>query len=192
MEKIPYSKILAITNRHLCRNDFLEQITKVCRLHPQAIILREKDLSKEEYQALAKKVLEITKSHQVECRLHFYWETALDLKEDAIHLPLWRLKEMTPERKAEFRLIGTSIHSLEEAKEAVALGADYLTAGHIYQTDCKKGVPPRGLSFLREVCREIEVSVYAIGGIGLCKAQIEEVMAAGAKGACIMSGMMQV
>lgn len=89
-------------------------------------------------------------------------------------------------------LLNSRYNNKCQTPEAVALGADYLTAGHIYQTDCKKGVPPRGLSFLREVCREIEVPVYAIGGIGLCKAQIEEVMAAGAKGACIMSGMMQV
>ena len=48
--------------------------------------------------------------------------------------------------------IGVSIHSAEEAKEAVSLGASYLTAGHIFTTDCKKGVPARGLEFLKEVC----------------------------------------
>lgn len=34
--------------------------------------------------------------------------------------------------------IGCSIHSVEEAVEAQNLGASYITAGHIYATDCKK------------------------------------------------------
>lgn len=50
-------------------------------------------------------------------------------------------------------------------KEAEQLGASYLTAGHIYATDCKRGLPPRGLGFLKEVCREVSIPVYGIGGI---------------------------
>ena len=61
--------------------------------------------------------------------------------------------------------MGTSIHSVEEVKEAVRLGADYLFAGNIYETDCKKGLPGRGLDFLRQVCMESSVPVYAIGGV---------------------------
>ncbi len=45
------------------------------------------------------------------------------------------------------------------------MGASYLTAGHIYATDCKRGLPPRGLGFLKEVCREVSIPVYGIGGI---------------------------
>lgn len=35
--------------------------------------------------------------------------------------------------------IGTSIHSVEDAVFAESHGADYITAGHIFTTDCKKG-----------------------------------------------------
>ena len=41
-----------------------------------------------------------------------------------------------------------------------------MTAGHIYATDCKQGLPPRGLDFLEEVCRAVDIPVWAIGGIG--------------------------
>ena len=68
-------------------------------------------------------------------------------------------------KKEKFTKIGISIHSVEEAKEAEQLGASYLTAGHIYATDCKRGLPPRGLGFLKEVCREVSIPVYGIGGI---------------------------
>ena len=67
-----------------------------------------------------------------------------------------------------------------------------MTAGHIYATDCKKGAPPRGLAFLEEVCRAVDIPVWAIGGIGLDGGQLAEVKARGAAGACVMSGMMRV
>ena len=81
---------------------------------------------------------------------------------------------------------------VEEAKEAEGLGASYLTAGHIYATDCKKGLPPRGLTFLEKICRNTTIPVYAIGGIGLTDGRIEEVIRCGARGACIMSEVMKI
>ena len=79
-----------------------------------------------------------------------------------------------------------------EALEAEALGASYLIAGHIYATDCKKGLPARGTGFLRAVCEAADIPVYGIGGIHLDEAQIKEVLGCGAAGGCIMSGMMRV
>ena len=72
------------------------------------------------------------------------------------------------------------------------MGAAYLTAGHIYASNCKQGVPPHGLAVLKEICTLSPVPVYAIGGIGLNKAQLEEVLACGAAGACVRSAFMQL
>ena len=66
-----------------------------------------------------------------------------------------------------FKVIGTSVHSVEDAIKAEQLGATYMTAGHIFATDCKKGLPPRGLDFLKNVCDAVEIPVYAIGGINI-------------------------
>ena len=90
------------------------------------------------------------------------------------------------------KILGSSIHSVSEAQEAQRLGADYLTAGHIYATDCKAGVPPRGLDFLEEVCRSVQIPVYGIGGVQIGSDQLDEMMARGAAGACVMSGMMRL
>ena len=53
------SDILCVTKRSLCKEDFLVRIEKIAKTEAAGIILREKDLSKEEYQALAEKVLAI-------------------------------------------------------------------------------------------------------------------------------------
>lgn len=85
--------------------------------------------------------------------------------------------------------IGTSVHSVEEAVRAERLGASYLFAGHIFETDCKKGLAPRGLSFLEEVCKSVSIPVYALGGIN---DQTEPlVRKTGAEGACRMSDYMK-
>lgn len=68
------------------------------------------------------------------------------------------------------------------------MGACYVIAGHIFSTDCKKGVPPRGLAFLREVTNSVSIPVYAIGGITVENSG--EVFAAGAAGVCMMSQWM--
>lgn len=189
--KEEYKNVIAVTNRKLSSRPFLEQMERVCKLHPRAVILREKDLSEEEYAELAVQILTLCKQYQVPCMLHTYLETARKLQHPYIHLSLFLLKENS-EKLSDFLAVGCSIHSVEEAKEAQKLGATYLTAGHIYTTDCKKGLPPRGLDFLREICNAVTIPVYAIGGIHAGTRQIQEVMDCGASGACIMSEMMRI
>ncbi|MGN1141423.1 MAG: thiamine phosphate synthase [Oliverpabstia sp.] len=186
-----FETVIAVTNRHLCDRPFTEQLERVCSHHPRALILREKDLPEKEYELLAKNVLEICRNYDVPCILHTYTDVARRLGCSRIHLPLPLLRT-NASSLGNFSLIGTSVHSLEEAVEAEKLGASYLTAGHIYVTDCKKGLPPRGTGFLREVCLQVSVPVYAIGGIHLDKTKMKEVIGCGAAGGCIMSGMMRL
>ncbi len=181
-------KIIAVTNRHLCNGSLAEQIKRIAAMDkPDKILLREKDLSEEEYKELAKEVLHLCQVNHMDCILHTYYQVALELGCKRIHLPLAVLQKEWKQLQ-QFHEIGVSIHSLDEAKEAVTLGATYLTAGHIFPTDCKKGVPPRGLDFLKEISSKIELPVYGIGGIK--KGNIAMIEKVGASGACIMSEFM--
>ena len=92
-------------------------------------------------------------------------------------------------RKKYFREIGVSVHSLEELKEAMELGATYVAAGHIYATNCKKDVPPRGIEFLKTIVNNSKIPVYAIGGMDLNQDKLNEVTKTGAKGAFVMSAL---
>lgn len=190
--KNDFSSILAVSNRHLYQLPFSRQIEAICRLHPAALILREKDLSDEEYDRLAREIMPLCADYQVPCILHSSIQTAASLQAPALHLPLHILKKARKEHLIPDTVtwLGTSVHSVEEAKEAAFLGADYLIAGHIYATDCKKGVPPRGTGFLKEVCRSVTLPIYGIGGIKN-RIQLQELLACGAKGGCIMSGWTQ-
>ena len=183
------SDLICITNRKLCSNNFLDQIEMIASAHPKAIVLREKDLSEKEYEQLARQVMQICQKHGTQCILHSFSNVAIALGAVAVHMPLPLLQKMTPQEKSHFQIIGASCHSLEEAKEAQDLGCTYITAGHICLTDCKKGLPGRGLSFLEEICKAVRIPVYAIGGIS--SQNMESVRKTGAAGACIMSGFMR-
>ena len=181
-----YEKMIAVTNRHLVlENDtdgaYLKQLTYVASLHPKAMVLREKDLTEEKYEELAKVVIKLCEKAGTTLILHRFPEVVH-------HLGYEMLK--TIGRPEGLTLLGTSIHSVEDAKEAGRLGADYVFAGNIFETDCKKGLPGRGLEFLENVCKEVDIPVYAIGGITAEK--MPQILGTGAAGGCMMSGFMQL
>lgn len=189
--------VIAVTNRRLSQRPFLEQIKRVCQLRPEAVILREKDLSETEYAKLAEEVYNITTSYDVRLIIHTYINVARELGINTVHMSLHNMREYRKEfidnvNKINNIKTGCSIHSVEEAVEARNMGASYITAGHVYATDCKKGLAPRGLDFLKNVCDSVDIPVYAIGGIDIDDGRRKEVKKYGAAGSCIMSGMMKV
>ena len=183
--------LICVTNRKLCSRPFAEQVERVCLLRPKAVILREKDLPGTDYEILAGQVLEICRKDNVPCILHSFPETAKRLDCRNIHLPL-PLLEKYQDQLSFFDIIGSSVHSPEEAQKAESLGATYLSAGHVFTTDCKKGLPPRGLDFLRKTAESVSVPVYGIGGIKIDAGQLKLLLENGAAGGCVMSAMMKI
>lgn len=182
-------KLICVTNRALCGDDFLAQLEMIAKAGVDRAILREKDLSEGEYFDLAKQALEICGRYGVECTLHSFVDVGLRLGAKSIHLPLGVLKATAAEKIKRFESVGVSTHSVEDIRLAEELGASYVTAGHIFETDCKKGLAGRGIDFLKNCCEATSLPVYAIGGIGA--ENIGSIRRAGAAGACIMSGFMR-
>lgn len=179
-----YRDFLVVTNRKLYTRPIEEQIRRIIKNKPIGIILREKDMDRDEYRDLAVKIIDICRENNIELMLHSYVDVAIELDYKKIHLPL-HIARTLEGKISFFDKIGISIHSVEEAIEAETLGASYITAGHIYKTDCKKDLEPRGLDFLKKVCNSVAIPVYGIGGINLNN--IEEVKSCGARGGTIMS-----
>ena len=90
--------------------------------------------------------------------------------------------------KLSYLHVGYSVHSLEEAIAAFKSGADSLMYGHLFQTNSKKGVPPRGLKEITEMAKRLTIPITAIGGI--TPDNTAEVLGTGATGIAIMSGIL--
>ncbi len=155
---------------------------------PNGIILREKDLPEEEYKSIALSAMKICEKYGTECILHTFHGVAKELGCKSFHAPLHVLESMSEDQRKTFSSLGTSCHSVEDATVAENLGCTYITLGHIFQTECKKGLPGRGTDLLKTVCEKVKIPVYAIGGISA--GNIGQIKDAGAKGGCIMSSCM--
>ena len=199
-------KLNIITNRKLCENENLEkQIKKIFSAYEKKIILknfeivaltlREKDLDKNEYLNLAEKIYPICKRYGIDLILHQNYDLNLDEKYniEGIHLSYEIFKSLNKNIREKlikkYKRIGVSIHSLEEAKDVENLGATYVVAGHIFETDCKKGLEPRGLNFIKELSSILTIPIFAIGGINEENSNL--VLNSGAFGVCMMSSLMK-
>jgi len=199
-------KLNIISNRKLCENENLEkQIEKIFSAYQRKIILenfeivsltlREKDLNKNEYLKLVEKIYPICQKYRIDLILHQNYELELDNKYNikGLHLSYNTFKSLNKNIREEFikkyKKIGVSIHSINEAKEVENLGANYVVAGHIFKTDCKKDLEPRGLKFIQELSLILTIPIFAIGGINQENSHL--VINSGAFGVCMMSSLMK-
>lgn len=85
-------------------------------------------------------------------------------------------------------IIGVSAHNQAEAVQAVSEGADYLGCGAVFGTATKHDVAKLGLENLRAIRKAVAVPMVGIGGI--TADNYAEVLATGANGAAIVSGIL--
>ena len=199
-------KLNIISNRKLCKNENLErQIEKIFLAYEKKIILknfeivsltlREKDLDKNEYLNLVEKIYPICKKYRIDLILHQNYDLNLDKKYKigGFHLSYEIFKSLNKNIREKlikkYKRIGVSIHSLEEARKVENLGASYVVAGHIFETDCKKGLEPRGLKFVEDLSSVLTIPIFAIGGIDEKNSQ--SVIDSGAFSVCMMSSLMK-
>lgn len=180
------SMLFVITSSKSCKEDFLTRIERIASANPDRIILREKHLSQDDLLELAIKCKKICDKYSVAFSVNSSIEVARKVNAD-IHLP-YKLFVENNENIKDFSTIGVSVHSISEAETAEMFGASYLIAGHIFATDCKKGLKPRGLEYLSDISKAVKIPVLGIGGISL--ERLSSVLQTGAAGACVMSHFM--
>ena len=85
------------------------------------------------------------------------------------------------------RLLGVSGHSVSEAAEAAASGADYLFVGMRFETPSHAGVAPRGAELLGSEASRVALPLVGIGGVTPERAA--EILACGAHGVAAVRGV---
>ncbi|HEY8804537.1 MAG TPA: thiamine phosphate synthase [Clostridium sp.] len=179
--------IFLITNRNLVEDKgFYEVIQEAISAGIYAIILREKDLSYELLLPIAVKIKNIIGNSGVKFILNNNIEVAKAMEADGYHT---NFTSFINENLSFNGARGVSVHSLEEAIEAEKHGANYILLGHIFKTDCKKGVPPKGTEIIKIIRKHINIPIISLGGIHPANAHL--VMEAGSNGIAVMSSIMK-
>ena len=125
--------------------------------------------------------------------VHNFADFALRAGERNLWLPLEVLRSFSAAHGAEFlranfKKLVASCHSEAEAREALELGANAICLSHIFATDCKAGLAPRGLNLIRAVRGFYDGEIYALGGI--TPRNFVSVLRAGADRIAVMSPAM--
>ena len=84
-------------------------------------------------------------------------------------------------------MIGVSVHSVEEAKQAVRDGADCLGVGAMFSTSTKTDVDVLPKETLKAICDAVDIPVVAIGGLN--KSNILELSGTGVDGVALVSAI---
>lgn len=145
-----------------------------------AIQLRDKKLDDRALLACARQLRAVTERHDKLLFVNDRPDIAAISRADGVHLGQDDLEVheargiVGPEA-----LIGVSTHNLEQARQAVLDGANYLGVGPTFASQTKTFAETelQGLDFLRQVAAEIRLPVLAIGGITLQR--LAEVRATG-------------
>ncbi|MBX6763768.1 MAG: thiamine phosphate synthase [Rubrobacteraceae bacterium] len=186
-ERLGSARLLLVTAP---REDLVERVGAALRGGVDIVQLRDKEASREELLPLALELKEVCERAGAIFTVNDDVELARESGAHGVHLG----QEDAPISEArrvlgEAAIIGRSAGSLEEAREAVEEGADYLGVGAVYATPTKPEGEVAGLELVRRLASEgLPVPWFAIGGVTLETAP--EVAEAGAPGFAVVRALM--
>ncbi len=141
--------------------------------------LRDKSRAKGLQFPIARDLQRLCREHEAEFIVNDHVDLALAVDADGVHLgqkdlPVTVVRRLVPREM----IVGCSTNNPDEARQAEADGADYVSVGRLFPTGSKEDTRPATTETLRAVKAAVSVPVCAIGGIN--ETNIDEVVAAGA------------
>ena len=184
-------RIYAITDQGLCAPRTLyDTIYGLLDVGVSAIQLREKDLTDAEYIRLAEPLCKLCHAYSAQLFINSRIKIAMEIGADGLQLPgdSVSVEKVIEETNRRF-IVGSSVHTLTEAKQRETEGADFITYSPIYPTLSKPGYGPAvGVEGLRNVAEGVNIPVFALGGV--TPERVSECLDVGAYGVAVMSGVM--
>jgi thiamine-phosphate pyrophosphorylase len=190
--KLAHARLYGIVDfGYVAPSDVIQVTQQLLTGGADIIQLRAKDTEMNQIIEAAKQILPLCKSAGIPFILNDFPELAVELGADGVHIgqddgSIYEVRS----RIGEDMLIGRSTHSLEQARQAMADGADYIGFGPLFPTPTKAGRPAIGLGEVSNMETEVGqyVPAFCIGGIKM--ENLTEVLAAGAKRCVIVSQLL--
>ena len=178
-----------ITYRAVSGLSFEDMTHKVLLKGVRWIQFREKERSGRDIYGEAIRLRRLTKDYNAVLIINDFLDIALCADADGVHLgqddlPLKEARKIIGRN----RIVGISTHSIEQAIEAEKNGADYIGFGPVFPTLTKDAGKPKGINMLREVKKQVNVPVVAIGGISL--ANVRSVLHTGVDAVALASAIL--
>lgn len=181
--------LYAVTDRAwVGRQSLYEQVESAIKGGVTCVQLREKELNDEDFLAEAIEISALCRKHKVPFFINDNVEVAIKCNADGIHVGQEDMAAaQVRSRVGDDMMIGVSVHSVEEALDAVKNGADCLGVGAIFNTSTKTDVDVLPREVLCDICNAVDIPVVAIGGIG--KGNISQLAGTGVDGVALVSAI---
>jgi thiamine-phosphate pyrophosphorylase len=185
------SRLFLVTDRHQTNGrPLVPLLQRVLTAGVPAIQLRERDLSAKELVTLAREVQAVMASRRSQLLINDRIDVALALEGVGVHLRSNSLPvSVARQLLGAERLLGISVHAVEEAVQVESQGVDYIVLGPIYETPTKQMFgPPLGIQTLEKACRLVRIPIIGIGGV--TAARVREMRCAGAFGVAVITAVL--
>ena len=181
--------LYAVTDRAwVGKQSLYEQVESALKGGATCVQLREKELDDEAFLNEAIEISALCKRYGVPFFINDNVEIAIKCHADGIHVGQEDMEAAQVRQKVgNDMIIGVSVHSVEEALEAVKNGADCLGVGAMFSTSTKTDVNVLPKETLRDICAAVDIPVVAIGGIG--KSNISQLAGTGVDGVALVSAI---
>ena len=181
--------LYAVTDRAwVGKQSLYEQVESALKGGATCVQLREKELDEEAFLKEAIEISALCKQYGVPFFINDNVDIAVKCHADGIHVGQEDMEAIqVRQRVGKDMIIGVSVHSVEEALEAVRNGADCLGVGAMFSTSTKTDVNILPKETLRAICDAVDIPVVAIGGIG--KTNISRLAGTGVDGVALVSAI---
>ncbi len=159
---------------------FLIALEDSLRAGTRLMQLTSKGLDDDTYTALAEKVIAIAHNHGCKVLLDGEPARVVRLGADGLHLDSKAVNGTTERPLPDDYLLAVSGHTLEALQHGEALGADFAVLSPVNYTKAHPDIEPLGWDGFGDICAEVSMPVYALGGVGT--ADEETARAAGGQG----------
>ena len=160
-------KLYAVTDSHHLNGRKLEEVVEdVLKGGATFLQLREKDMSHDELVKEAVIIKKIADRYNIPFVIDDDIYAAKEADADGVHIGQSDADYQTARKlHGPDKIIGMTAPSVELAKKAEAMGADYIGAGAVFNTSTKKDTHPLSTDALKEIADSVSIPVVAIGGI---------------------------
>nr|WP_325254714.1 thiamine phosphate synthase [uncultured Oscillibacter sp.] len=181
--------LYAVTDRAWTGKQTLyEQVEAALKGGVTCVQLREKELDETAFLQEAKELCALCRRYGVPFLVNDNVEIAIACGADGIHVGQEDLAAGEVRRRVgENMILGVSVHTVEEARQAVRDGADYLGLGAVFPTNTKTDVEQMPNETLRAICDAVDVPIVAIGGIN--RGNILKLAGSGVDGVALVSAI---
>lgn len=181
--------LYAITDRKWLGGETLEsQVEKAISGGATMIQIREKDLDEKAFFDEAEKLLTLCRAHTVPLIVNDGVRLAMRIGADGVHVGQSDMNARDVRAIiGEDKILGVSVHSVEQALAAQKNGADYLGVGAVFPTNTKENATVISRETLKSICNAVSIPVVAIGGI--TKDNMRELHGTGIAGVSVISAI---